>query len=155
MDEVAQIERFALDDDRSLESVAYGKLRVLHMADDVATATQMFHDAEAVGQPSETETEPARQTLALHMAREDAAAAVVPVGRQERSIVPEAQEVSQHIERTPSALDVAHAIEAPDTLQRIHAQRLVLLLLNQFREPHKIPRLTHPPANLLLDSLAE
>jgi len=125
------------------------------MADDEVAPSLMLHEADAVGLPSETKEKSFCQTLALYMSREDATAAVMPVSHRECGIVLEAQEVSQHIERTPSCLDVAVTIEPPDTFQSVHAQRLMLLQRNKFTQPHEILRLRQRPAHLLLNSFAE
>ena len=153
--EVAQIERFTLDDDSGLEGVAYGKLRVLYMADDEVAPSLMLHEADAVGLPSETHEESPCQTFPFYMSREDTSAAVISVCHQECGVVLVAQEVGQHVECTPSCLDVAVTIESPDTFQGVHAQRLMLLQHNQFTKPHEILRLRQRPAHLLLNSLAE
>ena len=153
--EVAQIERFTLDDDGSLEGVADGKLRVLYMTDDEVAPSLMLHEADAVGLPSETHEESPCQTFPFNMSREDTSAAVISVCHQECSVVPEAQEASQHVECTPSCLDVAVTIEPPDTFQSVHAQRLMLLQRNKFTQPHEILRLRQLPAHLLFNSLAE
>ncbi len=152
---VAQIERFTLDDDGSLEGVADGKLRVLYMADDEVAPSLMLHEADAVWLPSESNEESPCQTFPFNMSREDTSAAVISVCHQECGVVLVAQEVSQHVERGASALDVAVTIESPDTFQGVHAQRLMFLQRNKFTQPHEILRLRQRPAHLLLNSFAE
>ena len=125
VDEVAQIEGLAQNEEGGTEGVAFFEFGVFRLFHEEAPIPEVTEGTATVRFPGNANPVPSRQLLGADVGRQDGLGAAVGADMVQKSIeVPEAQETGEDVERTFPRLDGPFDI-APEPFERRGAQCLV------------------------------